>query len=532
MKRRRTIGDFEIRGKLGSGSFADVYKAVHRVTGREVAVKAIALSKMNEKLEKNLESEIAILRKIEHPNVVSLIGLQKSQRHMYLIMEMCAGGDLHKYIRKHSPLRESTIRTFMRHLSNGLRVLWSSNLVHRDLKPQNLLLSEDSPNATLKIADFGFARHLAVSSMAETMCGSPLYMAPEILRLRKYVVVFFDTFLYFIFGFMKHRYDAKADLWSVGTILFEMLCGRAPFTGANQIELLKNIETKEYRIPDGVHISEDADHLLRGLLQRNPLLRMSFEEFFSHAYLKEYEEEKEHAEEEEKDSKEEEEEEEKKETCVLPSTRKENFSNRTQNLLNVSSEYVIVPGTIRQKQKEHTEDAIIKRVREIIVCRHFMAVSTTSMTSSDRKDDRSTMCTTTYNNVKRQLVLEFGTEFVEKHKTAIQAVLQSCVGGVLSSVEIRRQTSMAVFDLAVETKKSDPAGATLLCLRSLDILHRAFVCLETYINSRDVETSRNLIRSNFQDVMNEARACRKAVRVSSGSIHRTDCVEAHLWYVE
>ena len=84
--------------------------------------------------------------------------------------------------------------------------------------------------------------------MAETMCGSPLYMAPEILRLRKYVVVFFDTFLYFIFGFMKHRYDAKADLWSVGTILFEMLCGRAPFTGANQIELLKNIETKEYRI--------------------------------------------------------------------------------------------------------------------------------------------------------------------------------------------------------------------------------------------------------------------------------------------
>ena len=305
-----------------------------------------------------------------------------------------------------------------------------------------------------------------------------------------------------------------------------MLCGRAPFTGANQIELLKNIETKEYRIPDGVHISEDADHLLRGLLQRNPLLRMSFEEFFSHAYLKEYEEEKEHTKEDSKD------EEEEKETCVLPSIRKESVSNRTQNRLNVSSEYVIVPGTIRQKQKVHTEDVIIKRVREIIVCRHFMAVSTTSMTSSDRKDDRSTICTTTYNNVKRQLVLEFGTEFVEKHKTAIQAVLQSCVGGVLSSVEIRRQTSMAVFDLAVETKKSDPAGATLLCLRSLDILHRAFVCLETYVNSRDVETSRNLIRSNFQDVMVEARACRKAVRVSSGSIHRTDCVEAHLWYVE
>ena len=138
-----------------------------------------------------------------------------------------------------------------------------------------------------------------------------------------------------------HRYDAKADLWSVGTILFEMLCGRAPFTGANQIELLKNIETTEYRIPDSVHISEDADHLLRGLLQRNPLLRMSFEEFFSHTYLKiDKEEEK------EEEKKEEEEKKMEEESCALPSeSSKKVISNRTTPHLNVSSEYVIVPGT-------------------------------------------------------------------------------------------------------------------------------------------------------------------------------------------
>jgi serine/threonine protein kinase len=511
-RRERSIGDYRIEGKLGSGSFAEVYRACHMRTGREVAVKAIALSKMNKKLEKNLESEIAILRKIEHPNVVSLIGLHKSDRHMYLIMEMCAGGDLHKYIRKHSPLPETTIRAFMRQLSSGLRVLWSSNLVHRDLKPQNLLLSVDGPTATLKIADFGFAIHLAVSSMAETMCGSPLYMAPEILRLRKY--------------------DAKADLWSVGTILFEMLCGRPPFTGANQIELLKNIETKEYRIPDDMKITEDADRLLKGLLQRNPLLRISFEEFFSHNYLARSSSDTIH------ENKEQEEKKMENDEIVLPKTAtmkrivKKKVSKHYHRL-DVSSEYVIVPGTIRKQNSISTEQAIVRRVREIVVCRHFTSSpssSISSMMTSDCKDDQS-MCTTTYNNVKRQLVIEFGNEIVEKHKTKIQAVLQSCAGGVLSSLEIRRQTAMAVFDLAIDTKRDDPAGATLLCLRALHILHHTFVSLNKYVNTCDVETTRNLIRMNFQDIINEARICRKIARISSGSIERTDCVEAHLWYV-
>lgn len=94
--------------------------------------------------------------------------------------------------------------------------------MQRDLKPQNLLLSESGPSAVLKIADFGFARNLQPQGLAETLCGSPLYMAPEILQ--------------------SHKYDAKADLWSVGTILYELLVGRPPFNGANHIELLRNIE--------------------------------------------------------------------------------------------------------------------------------------------------------------------------------------------------------------------------------------------------------------------------------------------------
>lgn len=155
----------------------------------------------------------------------------------------------------------------------------------RSIKPQNLLLTgplpleeiydpEKTPEAeeqrrqanfstekfVLKIADFGFARHLQNTSLAETLCGSPLYMAPEILQ--------------------HHRYDAKADLWSVGTVLFEMITGEPPFHGENHIDLLRNIQRKAVRLPKDVKVSKECVNLLRGLLNRNPISRAGFKEFF------------------------------------------------------------------------------------------------------------------------------------------------------------------------------------------------------------------------------------------------------------
>jgi len=155
----------------------------------------------------------------------------------------------------------------------------------QDIKPQNLLLTGplplDEPNDpertdeleqirrdancpsqdfVLKIADFGFARHLQTASLAETLCGSPLYMAPEILQ--------------------HHRYDAKADLWSVGTVLFEMITGKPPFHGENHIDLLRNIQRKAVRLPPDVQVSRECVALLRLLLNRNPLSRAGFDAFF------------------------------------------------------------------------------------------------------------------------------------------------------------------------------------------------------------------------------------------------------------
>ena len=282
----RTVAGYVLTEKLGSGSFASVYKARRyasvekgkRVSKREaenqpsvVAVKAISKSRLRGgRLQANLESEISILEKLKHPNIVRLYGIHKSERHIYLFLEYCDMGDLHAYIRKqpNKRLDGDSVRGFLAQLAEGVRFLWSQNLIHRDLKPQNLLLSAmDSgglPN--LKIADFGFARHLATASMAETLCGSPLYMAPEILRF--------------------HKYDAKADLWSVGTIIFEMLAGKPPFHGSNPAELLKNIESMEVRVPSDVTADAACIDILQRLLRRNPLERISFHEFFSAPYVR------------------------------------------------------------------------------------------------------------------------------------------------------------------------------------------------------------------------------------------------------
>ncbi|EGF83132.1 hypothetical protein BATDEDRAFT_21556 [Batrachochytrium dendrobatidis JAM81] len=260
------IGDFSFGSEVGRGSFATVYKAVHLPTSTTVAIKSVSRAKLNRKLAENLETEIRILQGIHHPNIVQLLDILKTDTDIHLVMEYCSLGDLSIFIKKkgmvgslsgssrvstahfNGPwggLHETVIRHFLAQLVASLEFMRSKSLIHRDLKPQNLLLCPASlgqpdvrlkpirPNIpavtvpalpTLKLADFGFARALPAQSMASTLCGSPLYMAPEILR--------------------GDKYDAKADLWSLGGILYEMITGRPPFNAQNHIELLRKIESR------------------------------------------------------------------------------------------------------------------------------------------------------------------------------------------------------------------------------------------------------------------------------------------------
>ncbi|MCJ1465992.1 Serine/threonine-protein kinase [Pseudocyphellaria aurata] len=311
-----SIGSFRRMDEIGRGSFATVYKAAYTKKPGYVAIKSVDLNKLNKKLKENLYSEIHILKGLHHPHIVALIDCQETTAHIHLVMEFCELGDLSYFIKKRDTLsaheatrdliekypnpvagglNEVIVRHFLKQLASALEFLRTRNYIHRDVKPQNLLLdpsplffAKAKPEAvpyaahdrslipvvgvvsfpTLKIADFGFARSLPSTSLAETLCGSPLYMAPEILRYEKY--------------------DAKADLWSVGTVLYEMMAGKPPFRASNHVELLRRIERGEDRIrfPEDAVVTDAMKKLIRSLLKRAPVERMGFRDFFNNTVVK------------------------------------------------------------------------------------------------------------------------------------------------------------------------------------------------------------------------------------------------------
>lgn len=306
-------GEYAMENEIGRGSFATVYKG-HRTDDKSqhIAIKAVSRSKLkNKKLLENLEIEIAILKKIKHPHIVGLMDCERTATDFYLAMEYCALGDLTFLIRRrrelmenhpllrtvfekypppsehHNGLHRAFVISYLQQLASALKFLRSKNLVHRDIKPQNLLLAtplvgySDSKTfhelgfvgiynlPILKIADFGFARFLPNTSLAETLCGSPLYMAPEILNYQKY--------------------NAKADLWSVGTVVYEMACGKPPFKASNHLELFKKIKKANNVItfPTQCEVEPALRDLICSLLTFDPANRIGFAEFFDNQLVNE-----------------------------------------------------------------------------------------------------------------------------------------------------------------------------------------------------------------------------------------------------
>uniref|UniRef100_A0A8B9HCK9 non-specific serine/threonine protein kinase n=1 Tax=Astyanax mexicanus TaxID=7994 RepID=A0A8B9HCK9_ASTMX len=269
-----TVGKFEFSRKdlIGHGAFAVVFKGRNREKHDwEVAVKWINKNNLP-KSQSLSRKEIKILKELKHENIVALHDFQETASSVYLVMEYCNGGDLADYLHSKGTLSEDTIRVFLQQIAGAMRVLQAKGIIHRDLKPQNILLSHPagrkthSNNTCIKIADFGFARHLQNNMMAATLCGSPMYMAPEVI--------------------MSQNYDAKADLWSIGTIVFQCLTGKAPFQASSPQDLRLFYEKNKNLSPNiPRETSSHLRHLLLGLLQRNHKDRMDFDEFFKHPFL-------------------------------------------------------------------------------------------------------------------------------------------------------------------------------------------------------------------------------------------------------
>ncbi len=191
----KTVGDYQLKEKIGKGSYADVYKGTHKVTGQKYAIKTISKDILSEpKLLAGLESEIKIMREFVHENIVCLHEYFSSEKNFYLVLELCEGGDLSKFIKKKKRLDERLAHNFLAQITSGLAFLHEKNFIHRDLKPANVLLSEFSDNAVLKLADFGFARQLSVASLAQTRCGTPLYMVSTTISPFRHAFVFTHSF--------------------------------------------------------------------------------------------------------------------------------------------------------------------------------------------------------------------------------------------------------------------------------------------------------------------------------------------------
>lgn len=242
---------------IGKGSFSKVYMGIDE-NNQKYAIKKIY--KRNDKKYIDLvEKEIEVMEKLNHKNVVKLYEKIHTDKHIFLIMELC-DNDLNSYI-KNNTLSEDIIKDIMKQLIEVLKYIMDNNIVHRDLKPHNILINDDY---TLKLADFGFAKEFKETLLTDTVCGSPLYMAPEILN--------------------HHKYNIKSDLWSVGVILYEMVMKEHPFKALNITELT-NIINKKKPILLNVDIHPECKNLIERLLIVDSHNRLDWDELYRNNWI-------------------------------------------------------------------------------------------------------------------------------------------------------------------------------------------------------------------------------------------------------
>ena len=281
------VGDLTLLKCLGKGAFGEVYLTSKQGSKQKFATKKIDKKfTANPRAKKYLDNEIAILKEINHPNIIKLYEVQETTQFYYLVTELCNGGGLstclENYQKKNKkPFPEETVQYLMRQIVDAINYLHKKNILHRDIKLDNILLNfeneEDRKNenlmkAQIKIIDFGFARHLSPSDLAYSTLGSPINMEPGILRkLNK----------------MQHSkeygYDQKADIWSLGTVCYEMLIGKCTFDAQSMRELLNKVEKGNYFLP--TYLSKEAVSFLNGMLQYDSKKRLSADQLFHHKFL-------------------------------------------------------------------------------------------------------------------------------------------------------------------------------------------------------------------------------------------------------
>ncbi|KAG7010476.1 CBL-interacting serine/threonine-protein kinase 11, partial [Cucurbita argyrosperma subsp. argyrosperma] len=254
------FGRYELGKLLGCGAFAKVYHARDLHSGQSVAIKVISKKKINGSiLMLNIKREITIMRHLRHPHIVKLLEILATKSKIYFVMEFVRGGELFAKIAI-GRFSENLSRKFFRQLISAVGFCHARGIYHRDLKPENLLVDE---NADLKVSDFGLSAvtdQIRADGLLHTLCGTPAYVAPEILS--------------------KKGYDgAKIDVWSCGVTLFVLNAGYLPFNDSNLMVLYKKIYRGDYRCPKWM--SPDLQRFLSRLLDTNPQTRITINEILN-----------------------------------------------------------------------------------------------------------------------------------------------------------------------------------------------------------------------------------------------------------
>ncbi|KAB5540712.1 hypothetical protein DKX38_013686 [Salix brachista] len=265
-KTKRRVGKYEMGRTIGEGTFAKVKFARNSETGEPVALKILDKEKvLKHKMAEQIKREVATMKRIKHPNVVRLYEVMGSKTKIFIVLEFVTGGELFDKIVNHGRMREDEARGYFHQLINAVDYCHSRGVFHRDLKPENLLLNA---NGNLKVSDFGLSalsQQVRDDGLLHTTCGTPNYVAPEVLNDRGYD-------------------GATADLWSCGVILFVLLAGYLPFDDSNLMNLYRKISAAEFTCPPW--LSFGAMKLITRILDPNPMTRITISEILVDEWFK------------------------------------------------------------------------------------------------------------------------------------------------------------------------------------------------------------------------------------------------------
>ena len=253
--------------KIGQGSYGSVTRGTNKSTGVVRAIKTISKSQV-----KNIErfrQEISIMKQLDHPNIIRLFETFEDNRNIYLVMELCSGGELFDRIIELGHLTEHQAAILMQQILRAIHYMHQSKVMHRDLKPENFLFltKESIEKSPLKIIDFGLSCRFETGDLMTTKAGTPYYVAPQVLA---------------------GKYDELCDIWSCGIIMFVLLSGYPPFYGDTDAEVLRKVREGVFTFnpADWRNISEDAKDLIKKMLAFNPKDRYTAEQAMNHVWIK------------------------------------------------------------------------------------------------------------------------------------------------------------------------------------------------------------------------------------------------------